>query len=329
MPFDSNGIWSLTPGYMAVTGNTILPLNHNPPLEDIRDNGLSAVLVRDGRAPMTGTLNMNSNKISNLLAGTAGTDAVNLTQVRTLAGTFGFLYGLTLANTPSDTTNGIDIAAGYAASDDPTAPIVMALSSLLTKKLNSAWAVGSGNGGLDTGSIANTTYHVWLIQRSDTGVVDALFSTSATAPTMPTNYDRKRRIGSIVRVSAAIKLFTQNGDDFSWISGALDRNSVASVTNVLLALTVPSGIRVQPWIVESIASGASSNVTTSVGNGDGTNAVIQILSSTNSDIKTGTITRGITTNTSGQIRYSMNVTVGSISNQTTSTLGYTDTRGRT
>lgn len=82
MPFDSNGIWSLTAGYLGVTGQTILPSNHNPPLEDIRDNGLSAVLVRDGRAPMTGNLNMGTtNKIVNLAAGTSPTDAVNKTQL--------------------------------------------------------------------------------------------------------------------------------------------------------------------------------------------------------------------------------------------------------
>jgi len=79
---------------------------------------------------------------------------------------------------------------------------MMTLASGLTKRLDANWAVGTNQGGLDTGSIANTTYYVWLIQRSDTGVVDALFSLSSTSPTMPSNYDRKRLVGSFSRVGA-------------------------------------------------------------------------------------------------------------------------------
>ena len=124
----------------------------------------------------------------------------------------GHINGLTLSNNATDATNDIDIAAGEAAED--SGGILIKLSSGLTKRLDAAWAVGTNQGGLDTGSIANTTYHVWLIQRSDTGVVDALFSTSPSSPTMPANYDLKRRIGAIVRVSAAIKAFYQYGDVF-------------------------------------------------------------------------------------------------------------------
>lgn len=73
------------------------------------------------------------------------------------------------------------------------------LVSALSKDVGTAWAVGTDQGGLDTGAVAaNTGYWYWLIKRSDTGVVDALFSLSATAPTMPTDYDRKRLIGAAV-----------------------------------------------------------------------------------------------------------------------------------
>ena len=48
----------------------------------------------------------------------------------------------------------------------------MLLASAYTKTTGS-WAVGSGNGGLDTGTITNSTwYHVFLMQRPDTEVVD-------------------------------------------------------------------------------------------------------------------------------------------------------------
>jgi hypothetical protein len=124
----------------------------------------------------------------------------------------GYIYGLTLSNNGTDATNDIDIAVGAAGDSD--GHTVMRLTTAITKRTDAAWAVGSGNGGMDTGSVANGTVHVWLIQRSDTGVTDALFSASATAPTMPANYDRKRRIGSLKREAAVMIPFVQNGDFF-------------------------------------------------------------------------------------------------------------------
>ncbi len=59
----------------------------------------------------------------------------------------------TLSNN-ADATNDIDIAVGEAASDGAT-PFLMTLASSITKRLDAAWSVGTGNGGLDTGSIAN------------------------------------------------------------------------------------------------------------------------------------------------------------------------------
>lgn len=138
----------------------------------------------------------------------AGTPADRKIQMGTLFGTMAQNYrsGLYISNNATDATNDIDISAGVA-SDSGNA-YLMVLSSTLVKRLDAAWAVGTNQGGLDTGSIANTTYYVWLIRRPDTGVVDALFSTSSTSPTMPTNYTQKRLIGTFVRSGGAITAFT-------------------------------------------------------------------------------------------------------------------------
>lgn len=114
----------------------------------------------------------------------------------------GFSFGLGLSTNATDAANDVDIAVGAAAADvSPYA--LMQLNTALTKRIDAAWAVGNNNGGLDTGTVAAaSTYYIWLIQRSDTLVTDALFSLSSTAPTMPTNYDRKRRIGSLIRSSS-------------------------------------------------------------------------------------------------------------------------------
>lgn len=109
----------------------------------------------------------------------------------------GHIFGLTLTNA-ADATNDIAVAAGEAASDD-TAPTSMVLGTLIAKRLDASWAVGTGGGGRDTGSIANAVWYIWLIRRPDTGVVDALLSLSATSPTMPTNYTEKALIGEVTR----------------------------------------------------------------------------------------------------------------------------------
>jgi len=151
----------------------------------------------------------------------------------------GYLFGLTLSN-GTDATNDIDIAAGTATdNDDGTA---MALTAI-TKQLDAGWAVGTNAGGLDTGAIANTTYHVWVIKNPTSGVVDALFSASATAPTMPSGYTKKRRIGAIIRSGGAILGFGQMGDRFYWTGassrGFLDVNAARIAAATVYALTVP------------------------------------------------------------------------------------------
>lgn len=145
----------------------------------------------------------------------------------------GSIQGLTYANNGTDPTNDIDIAAGVAVSSD--ASDILALTSTLTKRLDAAWAVGSGNGGLDTGSIGNSDYYIHLIKRTDTGVVDALFSLSPTAPTMPSNYDKRRLIGWFKRVGGTIVAFhtyevSGGGIQMAWDSPTLDINLANTLT---------------------------------------------------------------------------------------------------
>lgn len=125
----------------------------------------------------------------------------------------GLITGLTITNNASDATNDIDIAVGSAASD--TSPFyLLQLGTAITKRLDASWAVGTNQGCLDTGSVANAIYYIWEIQRSDTGVTDILVSLSNTAPLMPTNYDRKALIGKMARtggVNNAPRSYSQKG----------------------------------------------------------------------------------------------------------------------
>ena len=149
-----------------------------------------------------------------------------------------YLAGLTLSTAGSSAAFGI--AAGIAA--DSTNAVMMTLASAYSKTTG-AWAVGTSLGGLDTGAIAaNTWYHVHLIRRPDTGVVDVLLSLSATAPTLPANYTQFRRIGSMrTNASSQWLAFVQDGDRFTWTGGQIIDLSAVTITSTrsLQTLTVP------------------------------------------------------------------------------------------
>lgn len=143
-----------------------------------------------------------------------------------------FISGFTYANSVGDVVNDIDIAAG-GAMDSTSAYWITGTAK--TKQLDAAWAVGTNAGGLDTGAIGNNDYYIHAIVRSDTGVVDYLFSLSSTAPTMPANYDFRRLIGWLKRVGGTIVLFdiyeTEGGGiDFAWRQPTLEVNLAATLT---------------------------------------------------------------------------------------------------
>lgn len=118
----------------------------------------------------------------------------------------GYIHGLSISASSTSPNNNIDVSTGAAGSEDGN---LIQVFSTITKNTTALWAAGSGNGALDQGSIqVSALYYVWLIQRSDTGMVDVLVSLSATSPQMPTNYDRKRRIGLYYRRSSINNAFS-------------------------------------------------------------------------------------------------------------------------
>lgn len=158
--------------------------------------------------------------------------------------TYSGIEGLVISNNVSDATNDIDTAAGSALSDDKTT--LISLSSALTKRLDATFAAGNNQGGLDTGSKANsTTYHVFAIKNPTTLAVDVLFSTSLS-PTMPSGFTKKRRLGSIrTNGSGAILGFAQRGNHFLYTSPTIDVSATQGTTASLYALPIPDGLKVE------------------------------------------------------------------------------------
>jgi len=172
----------------------------------------------------------------------------------------GYIDGLILSNNGSDSDHDIDVSVGAARDGADTRN--MSLTSSITKQIDAAWAVGTAAGGLDTGSVTTDTwYHVWLISNGAT--VDALFSTSATSPTMPGGYSYKRRIGSVLTDgSSNIIQFVQFNDTFLRKAGAVADVSAASqgTTAVLRTLSVPLGIKTVPLFIEQLFKSAANVV---------------------------------------------------------------------
>lgn len=243
------------------------------------------------------------------------------------------LAGLTLSTAGASTT--MTTAAGMAA--DSTNAVMMNLVSSIGKT-TSAWAVGTGNGGLDTGAIATGTwYHFYEIMRDDTNVVDVLFSLSASAPTMPTNYSYFRRIGSgKTNGSSQWSTFVQYGDLFMWgtISGDVNASNPGA-SAVTRTLNVPTGVSVQAQI-QAMLSNSGSGVTvfsyfSDLATTDSTpSSTISDLPETAAASGTSRFSAGrisIQTNTSGQIRSRLSNSDASVA-LLMNTLGWIDRRGR-
>lgn len=162
-----------------------------------------------------------------------------------------------LTNNVSDANNDIDFSAGFCYDLTTFKKII---NTALTKRLDAAFAAGTNQGGLDAGSKAiSTWYHCYSISKAD-GTADFLFSASATAPTMPTNYVNKRRIGSIYTDSSGnIKAFRQYGDNFNYISASIAANLTSGIPTTPTDLTIltPLGIITRPLFRFTYANGAT------------------------------------------------------------------------
>lgn len=93
----------------------------------------------------------------------------------------------------TDTAHDLSVTAGSATADDGA--FILQLDAAIVKRFDAAWAAGTGNGGMDTGSMPiDGIIYLYLIGSSTTGAVDVLGSISATSPTMPSGYDKKRLV---------------------------------------------------------------------------------------------------------------------------------------
>ena len=156
--------------------------------------------------------------------------------------TRGYLFGLEGSTAGASTT--LTVSAGQAT--DSTYVSIMTLASAMAKTTG-AWAAGTTNGGLDTGTIANNTwYHWYLISDAAGSTVDVVFSTSATSPTLPGGYTLYRRIFSW-RATFHWDTVLQVGDYF-YRASVNDFQPATTSVMTLRTLSIPTGIVVRPLL---------------------------------------------------------------------------------
>jgi hypothetical protein len=159
------------------------------------------------------------------------------------------------------------------------------------------------------------------------------FDVSATSPTLPTGYDYKRRIGSIVRLAGAIKAFWQNGDVFIWQEDpTTDFSVTAAFPYALVTFTLPTGIMVQPiftGVLEVSTVGTQSILYWSDGRDSGNLTAIGISKvGVDNQRDESSSVGGMFTNTSAQVYVELIVTGSTVTFCQLRPKGWIDDRGR-
>jgi hypothetical protein len=130
----------------------------------------------------------------------------------------------------SNTT--VTVAADFVTTTDGTLYQTTALSG--TINLGGNGAVNA----LDTGTIATDSWlFIWAIAKAD-GTTGGLASLSSTAPTMPTGYTFKARIGAVKTIHATATLYGtwQLGRRAQYVVGLAQTTTAVSIGTIQLAL---------------------------------------------------------------------------------------------
>jgi hypothetical protein len=235
-----------------------------------------------------------------------------------------YLAGAILSN-DTDADHDINVTPGECRDSTDTENI--SITTNITKRIDATWAVGNDNGGLFTGSVANTTwYHVFAIKSTSLQTIDVGFDTSVTAANIPANYTYYRRLGSVLTDgSANILGFSQFGDEFLWDDPPQDLNDgTVTGTAELATLSTPLGVKTRAQIIGLYYGGSEEVLIWPIDQND---EDPDAVSPPGFVISTDSIAERmiIRTNTSSQVRYRADGSSGQIR---INTFGWIDTRGR-
>lgn len=278
----------------------------------------------DGSAAANGKVPIGNGSGYTLATITAGqnitvTNGAGSITIASTGGSSSYPQDYIAGLTPSWTSTTVIGVSNGGNCRDSTNAADITLSGAFTKGTGS-WVAGTGNGGLDTGTISSSSaYHWYVIKKASDGTGDLLFSLSATSPTMPSGYTYFRRIFSMKTNGSTqwTKFYSRNIGTSVMIQWDVPVEDI-NVTNpgtsaVLRTLSVPTGITVRPFFRAQSTNVSTNNfvLITSPDQTDSTpSTTLYTYRCTNADEVAGISTLApafdgagtIYTNTSGQIR---------------------------
>ena len=149
---------------------------------------------------------------------------------------------ITIANNATDANNDIDFTAGNFVFSDGSGQAVV---SAMTKRLDASWIAGNNQGGLDTGTKANSTwYHCYAICNPTTQVSDFIFSSNATTPTLPSGYTKQSKALFAIKTSSGGNIL--NGKWYNNRSFYFNNNIVEELNGVTTGDLVLVGVPLLP-----------------------------------------------------------------------------------
>jgi len=238
-----------------------------------------------------------------------------------------YLAGCQLTNNAGSPNTKIDVAAGQA--QDVNNAGAMTLANI-TKDISATWVVGNAGGLAPSLTLtASTWYHVFVIKRTDTNVVDAYFDSSSVAVNIPAPYTLFRRVGSVLTDAGTLLLaFIQDGDYFQWKVPLLETTSATPGTNAVTQTLANAPLGVLNRVVLNVANAAAgflaylSDLATTDAAPSSTVAPLASVGTSAAAVSAGQVI--VRTNASAQIR----TRNGANARLFIATVGWYDTRGK-
>ena len=163
---------------------------------------------------------------------------INATKATTTTQGISYLNNpITISNNTTDANNDIDFSAGNAPLDDGSGQVL--LTSTLVKRLDATWSAGTNQGGLFSGTKANSTKY-YLFSITNGTINDAGFDSSATGANIPSGYKGSYRGMVKTDSSGNILAFKQTRNKFLLTSPITEfSGTVASTYTNLTSTNVP------------------------------------------------------------------------------------------
>jgi hypothetical protein len=249
MSRNGSGTYSLPAGNPVVTGTVISTSWANNTMNDIA-SALTGSVASDGQTPMTGPLNLNSNKITNLAAGTINGDGVNYTQFNTP--TFG---GAVVCSSTLSVAGATSLSSTLAVTGDTTISGNLAVNSTGQVKLpNGTTAQRSATP--TVGSIRyNTTLQTFEGYSTYSGQTISTITNSTTTATLTTATNHNLSTGTFVTISGATPA-AYNGTFSITVTGATTF-TYTMLTDPAGSASVVGSYKVGVW--GQIGGGATGN----------------------------------------------------------------------